>query len=224
MSCTDVAGAPAPPKPESEAVPDFPPQPDLPPTSEMLARKPETKGVFEARDDGAARHIQSGMICPRKLGTLNVWRFQVYPSPAGPGTDVGCDYGIQGLDDLWVCKLTLFAIKAEAGETADTAFRRYKDEVERAYPQAKYLGPAVTFKGETPAYVEHVRSAEYEIVADDIRYQSDLVVMLAGGWIFEIRGTGRMDVVQEEAAAAVSCLVAPSFALTMTADSIGTAE
>jgi hypothetical protein len=87
------------------------------PPAESLMKRPGTLGVFQAQSDGSIRHLQSGFVCPASLPNVNFWGLQVIPSPLGPGTDVGCDYG-----RMWggqiangpEAKLTIYVVKAQA--------------------------------------------------------------------------------------------------------------
>jgi len=148
---------------------------------------------------------------------------QIYPSDKGVGTDIGCDYGRQDADDFWVAKLTIYAVKAEAGDTAAQAFARYQAEVKRKYPTAKVLGTAIEFTEEPPPEMKDVQSEEYEIMMNGRRYQSDLIVAMKAGWVIEIRGSSAMEAADgSEGVMALGDLANPSLALMQALSTIGT--
>lgn len=189
-----------------------PPTPKPPPdVAAIVARTPDADGVFRAQDDGTALHIQSGLICPAILGEARMWQLASYTTALGPGTDVGCDYGISGTQDLWLAKLTIFAVKAVPGETVEKAFARYRAEVLGANPGAELIGPALEMKGEVPENMKSFLSEQYQVSVDGLTYVTDLVVDLQSGWIIEIRGTVRTSVEPSEQASALGSLAANSF-------------
>jgi hypothetical protein len=193
-----------------------------PSVAEILAKTPSANGVFIISEDGAAQHVQSGLICPLSFPNLNLWHLQIYSSDKELGTDVGCDYGRQGADGLWVAKLSIYAVKTESGDTSAQAFVRYQAEVKHAYPEAKVLGPAIEFDGAPSPEMKDVQSEEYEITMNGRRYQSDLIVVIKAGWVIEIRGTSAMEVADApEATKAVGDLASPSLALMQALSTVG---
>ncbi len=158
---------------------------------QIVAATPDAEGVFAVQDDGAIRHLQSGLVCPAKYPNLSFYHALVYASPAGRGTDVGCDYRrADALGGAW-SKLTIFAVKAAPGTTLDQAYERYRGELTQAMPDAQPQGEAIRIenKGGAPSSFPDIRSQEYLIVMNDQRYTSELVVAIVGGWIIEIRAT-----------------------------------
>lgn len=193
-----------------------------PSVAEILAKTPEAEGIFVAMDGGAARHVQSGLICPLSFPNVNLWHLTAF---ATDGTDVGCDYGRNGSDDTWRSKLSIYAVKAQPDDTVETAFARYQAEVKDAWPDATARGPAIRFEGDVSAEMKAVRSEEYEITFNGKRCVSDLIVALKAGWIIEIRGTTMTDVANsDEGAKAIAGLAAPSIALTEALSSLTPAK
>jgi hypothetical protein len=161
------------------------------PSAEMLIRNPGTLGIFETQSDGSIRHIQSGFVCPAGFPTVNFWNLQVVPSPLGPGTDVGCDYGrVRGgqISNGAESKLTIYIVKAQPRMTLDDAFARYQNEMHGANPTARSRGEVIHLQGPT-GELPGVRSEGAEIVIGNRRYMTELVVSLIAGWIIEIRST-----------------------------------
>ncbi|HEX4303581.1 MAG TPA: hypothetical protein VHZ78_12370 [Rhizomicrobium sp.] len=159
---------------------------------EMIAGTPQAAGVFVVQDDGAIRHVQSGLICPARYPNVTFYDVQVYPSDAGLGTDVGCDY--RRADDkggAW-SKLTIFVTKAAPDTTADSAFERYQKELMQATPDAAPLGPAFANdpNGKHPdSPLAKARSEEYRVTLNGAVYTSLLIVTVKAGWTIEIRAT-----------------------------------
>jgi len=161
------------------------------PLVEMLMKRPGTLGVFEAQADGTVRHLQSGFICPARLPNVNLWNLQVIPSPLGPGTDVGCDYGrVAGgqATNGAEAKLTIYLVKAQAGMTLDDAFKRYQMEMFGANPSASSTGDVIRFQGSTEG-LPGVRSEGATMAIGNRPYKTELIVSLIRGWIIEIRST-----------------------------------
>lgn len=161
------------------------------PSAEMLMKRPGTLGVFEAQADGSVRHLQSGFVCPARLPNVNFWGLQVIPSPLGPGTDVGCDYGrVAGgqLANGAESKLTIYIVRAEARMTLDDAFKRYQMEMFGANPSARSTGEVIHLRGSTEG-LPGLRSEGAAFVIGNRPYVSELVVSLIRGWIIEIRST-----------------------------------
>lgn len=193
-----------------------------PSVAEILAKTPDAQGIFVTADAGAARHVQSGLTCPLSFPNLNLWHLEVF---AADGTDVGCDYGRNGADNVAVSKLTIYATKAQPGDTVDKAFARYQAEVKNTWPDAKVLGPAIEFGGNVSEEDKGVRSEEYQLVfKGGHKSQSDLIVTIKNGWVIEIRGTTATDVTTgEDGAKAVADFAAPAVALMQALSTIGTA-
>ena len=161
------------------------------PTADMLMKRPGTLGVFEPQADGSVRHVQSGFVCPAQLPNVNFWGLQVIPSPLGPGTDVGCDYGrVAGgqIANGAEAKFTIYLVKAQTGMTLDDAFRRYQMEMFGANPNARSTGDVLRFQGSTDG-LPGVRSEGAAIAIGNRPYKTELVVSLVRGWIIEIRST-----------------------------------
>lgn len=187
----------------------------------IVEATPNAEGVFLATKQNEVQHVQSGLICPPSIAGLPLWRLAIYESPAGPGGDIGCDYGVNGSDGQWLAKLTIFAVKAGERETVDAAFTRYKADIIAAYPDAMSRGPAVTMSGEVPDALREVRSEEFDAKIRDLDHITYLIVVLKGGWILKIRGTVRTEVSKEESLDSAAGQSAPSLALVNVFRSIG---
>jgi len=173
-----------------------------PPIERLLAAaSPE---IFQPDEKGGARHVQSGFVCPPNLVSSNLWHLQVFESPMGLGTDIGCDYGrlppgaTKGNAEA---KYTIFLVKAETGTTLDSAFKRYQAELMRANPRARATGPALTVETKDGAKSDFpdFRSEEYDISLGGHPYVDQLYVTLIGGWIIEVRATYPKEVTGEHA-------------------------
>jgi len=149
----------------------------------------DTKGVFSVGGDGSIKHLQSGVVCPAKLPNAAFYAAFVYDG--GKGFDVGCDYRRPDDKGGANAKLTVFAVKAEPGDTADSAFAAYRGGLVKAMPEAKSLGEALHDK--TPDSVEKklppFRSEEFTIPLNGKVYTTQLYVALDQGWIIEVRAT-----------------------------------
>ena len=148
------------------------------PVAALLTRTPEAAGVFEAQPDGAARHVQSGLLCPAKFPNVELWHLEVFPSSLGKGADVGCDYGRNGPDGLFVSKLTIFVTRMTPEETLDSDFAQRQAEVTSAMPGAIEKGPAVQIApasgSDTQALADSMKSAEYSVTLDGRSYLTDV--------------------------------------------------
>lgn len=143
--------------------------------------------VFTVQDDGAIRHVQSGLICPAEYPNAEFYQALVY---ATDGSDIGCDYRrADKLGGAWA-KLTIFAVKAKSSDTLDAVFAHYRGEVEQTYPQAVFQGDALTLdsKGK-PSALPAFRSAEYVMPFNGQTYTTQLYVVLVQGWTIEVRCT-----------------------------------
>jgi hypothetical protein len=159
---------------------------------DIVAKTQGSDGVFVVQDDGKIRHLQSGLICRAKYPNVSFWHVFVYPSNAGLGTDVGCDYGRNGSDGKAVSKLSIFATKAPDGMTLDQAFARYRNEVVQTTPDAVSHGDAFELEDQDPAKPSAFpafRSEVFSEVLDDRPFISQLVVTIKDGWIIEIRAS-----------------------------------
>lgn len=192
-----------------------------PTVAQLMARTPEANGIFTAADDGTAHHIQSGLICPASFPNLNIWHLEIF---AADGTDVGCDYGRNGPDNQAMSKLTIYATKAQPGDTVDAAFGRYQAEIASNYPGATSKGPAITLGGGSfSPEIQAMRSAKYDLTLNGHAAQSQLVVAMKAGWVIEIRATTVTEVGDvDQAAKAVGDEALPFVALTQALDSVGT--
>ena len=154
-----------------------------PSVDQLLASTPEAKGVFVAGGAGSAQHIESGLICPATFSNFALWHLEVF-NPNG--TDIGCDYGLQGIDNKWAAKLTIFAVKAPDGMTVQNAFGQYSNEIRQAWPGYKLREPATNFKRDAPG-MENALGEEYELTMKGQVSVSDLLVTVQNGWIIELR-------------------------------------
>jgi hypothetical protein len=158
----------------------------------IVANTQGAEGVFVVQDDGRIRHVQSGLICRAKYPNVSFWHAFVYPSSAGLGTDVGCDYGRYGSDGKAVSKLSIFATKTHEGMTLDQAFARYRNEVVQSTPDAVSHGDAVGIENKDSGQssgLPEIRSEVFSEVLDGRPFVSQLLVTMHGGWIIEIRTT-----------------------------------
>lgn len=153
----------------------------------ILARAKNTEGVFEVQEDGQIKHLQSGLICPAEYPNAELFSLLVFPSPAGTGLDVGCDYrrpdGLGGAS----AKFTVYATKAGPGITLDTAFDGYRKEVAQVNKDVRVRGPALS--GTPLVNFPEFRSEEYLVTWNNRDYTSQLIVAIVSGWVIEIRTT-----------------------------------
>ncbi len=169
-----------------------------PTVAELLAKTPAARGIFVAQDDGTAWHIKSGLVCPLTFPNQNLWHLEIF---AADGSDVGCDYGRNGPDNVAVAKLTIFATRARPGDTVDSVFAGYKMSITAKYPDARMTGPAITFQGDPPPDMKDIRSAEYKLAFNGHASQSDLVVAIQAGWVIEIRADTATEISDTQQAA-----------------------
>jgi hypothetical protein len=158
----------------------------------LMTNALNTNGVFEPLNDGSFRHLQSGLICPAKLPSANLWQLMVFSDEENKGADVGCSYGrarrgTSGKNPE--SKTTLFARRSEPGMNLDEAFKTGADEYHRAFPSARLLGEALQLKGENVASLPQVRSEEYEVLHGQRKFVDQILVSLIDGWIITIRAT-----------------------------------
>lgn len=156
--------------------------------NKIAMRTPGIDGVFVVQDDGTIRHVQSGMVCPARFSNVQLWHLETFPSKAGKGMDVSCDYGRNGPDNRFVSKLTLFATIAPDGWTLDTVFANYRAEVLRANPGIRSLG-ALTGRPGMAVLPPGAMSEAFLEHRDGRDFTSELVVALRGKWMFEVRST-----------------------------------
>ncbi len=156
----------------------------------IVAKTPEAAGVFVVADDGSIHHQQSGLVCPASYPNVKLFQVLIFPSAAGPGLDVGCDYIRPDTKGGADAKLTIFATKAADGLTLDQAFNNYRNEVVKTWPTAKSLGPALEMHqmGKSNPFPDF-RSEEFALWINDRDYSSDLIVTIKSGWVIEIRAT-----------------------------------
>jgi hypothetical protein len=147
--------------------------------------------VWKSEPDGAIRHVQSGLLCPPKIGKVTLWSGDVFPS-VGRGGDVGCDYG-RGPEGNADAKLTIFAVRAPREMTLDTAFEKYRDEMHQSYPEGTNaraaIEPGAITTSDARAPVPEVRSEGISVTLHERAYRTEVAVMLISGWIIEIRST-----------------------------------
>jgi len=183
-------------------------------------------GVFKVEANGDIRHAQSGLRCPAAFPAAAFLRAEIF-SPAGKGTDVGCDYGRLGPNGRAASELTILTTKSDTA-TLDDAFALDQMGVVKRMPQAKLLGPALTVSGagksEDPTFGAF-RSAEYGVRLDGGRYISDLIVAVRHGWVIEIRATylAASDDDADKSAKQPEDSISPAFALLAAIGSIGAA-
>ncbi len=160
---------------------------DRPANLAILAATPDANGVFTVQDDGTVRHVQSGLVCPSGFPNMKLAHLLVYPSAAGPGTDVGCDYGRanKGRADS---KLTIFAVKAAEGATLVDVFARYRSEVVQTVAGLQPNGAVFVIDDHKSAKPLPKFQSE-EFVGGNGAFTTSLIVALQGGWVAEIRET-----------------------------------
>jgi hypothetical protein len=152
---------------------------------EIVARVPEAADVFVVGDDGTIKHLQSGLVCPSSFPSAEFYHALVFPS-AEKGGDVGCDYRRADERGGAYAKLSIFATKAGADTTLDSAFAGYQREVAKTDANVRTLGPALKSKSQMPT---DFRSEEYLVTMNQRDYTSDLIVAIKAGWVIEIRAT-----------------------------------
>jgi len=194
--------------------------------ADIVARTPNTAGIFEVAANGDILHLQSGLRCPGAFPAVAFWHAEVF-GPPNDGSDVGCDYGRNDAAGHPVSKLTIFATRMTHA-TLDDAFETYRGEVARSYPAARYTGPAIVVGPAGGAKPDArpfgaFRSAEYDVPVGGVHYCSDLVVAVRAGWVLEVRATYRTDAPADahEAVAAVSDAAGPALALLAAVGSVG---
>jgi hypothetical protein len=149
---------------------------------DIVARSPHADGVFVVQGDGTIKHVQSGMVCAANFTNVNFWHSEVFDD--GKGLDVGCDYGRNGADGKWISKLTIFAVKSPEGATLDNVFAHYKQEIERTYPAAVALAPALQMNSKMV-----YRAQGYTVAVDGGNRHEELIVGLTNGWTIEVRAS-----------------------------------
>jgi hypothetical protein len=192
LAGADDARAPAAPQATTENPIWTPDAATIAQVRDIVAKTQGADGVFVVQDDGKIRHVQSGLICRAKYPNVSFWHAFVYPSNAGQGTDVGCDYGRNDSDGKAVSKLSIFATRAAEGMTLDQAFARYRNEVVQVTPNAISHGEAIVAEDKNPAKPStfpEFRSEEFGLVLDGRPYTSQLLVLILDGWVIEIRST-----------------------------------
>jgi hypothetical protein len=151
-------------------------------------RKTAVPGVFSTQPDKSILHIQSGFVCPAAYPNATLYNLQSFPSAAGLGTDVGCDYA-GGASGKIEAKFTIFLVKAREGATLDQEFDRYLSEMRGARPEkvnetAFHLVGEVTTSKSPPARLEYE-----EITQNGRKYRDELIVGIVNGWVIELRST-----------------------------------
>jgi hypothetical protein len=157
--------------------------------NKIAMNTPGIDGVFVVQDDGSIRHVQSGMICPATFDNVKLWHLENFPSKAGKGMDVSCDYGRNGPGNRFVSKLTLFATIAPDGWTLDDVYRNYRSEVMQANPGARSTGPAKVDPKQAVGDLADYKSEQFLETRDGRDFTSELIVSLRGKWMFEVRAT-----------------------------------
>jgi hypothetical protein len=194
LSAAIAQDAHAPPKPTPEEIAGLKAT-----NQEIVARSPDTDGVFVVQDDGTIKHLQSGLVCPAQYSNVTFFSALVFPSAAGKGLDVGCDYRRANDRGGANAKLTIFATKMAPEVTLDQAFEGYRREIAQTQHDVKAVGPAlrVEYKnGVLPG--PEFRSEEYSISMNSREHTSQLIVAIVSGWTIEIRATfaGKPNVVE----------------------------
>lgn len=155
--------------------------------SAILAATPQAEGAFAVQDDGAVRHLASGLICPAKYPNVDFYKAFVFRAD---GTDAGCDYG--RFDDkggIWA-KLTIFMVRFAAPTTIDQAFAHYRAELLRALPDAKSQGEALRLGANgASSPLPPIRSEEFLIQLNEQIYTTQLYVAQTKRWVIEVRTT-----------------------------------
>jgi len=161
----------------------------------MLQKSPETTGVFSARPDGSALHIQSGFVCPASFPNVNLWQVQVFSAAKGQGTDVGCDYGRvrSGTTNQVEAKFTIFIVKAQQGMTLDEVFAGYLREMRTTLPPQKMLGKALELTDNSTSKLPEIRSQTDQLTLGGRTYNNEIIVGVANGWAIELRATYPID-------------------------------
>jgi len=153
-------------------------------------RKTSVPGVFSAQPDGSVLHIQSGFVCPAAFPNASLSNLQSFPSDAGVGTDVGCDYARAGAASGKIeAKFTIFLVKAREGATLEKVFDNYLSEMHGAHQPEKVGGDVIRISGEAASKYPPMKSEEDDITLNGRKYKDELVVGIVNGWVVELRST-----------------------------------
>ena len=163
-------------------------------------RKTSVPGVFSAQPDGSVLHIQSGFVCPATFPNARLYTLQSFPSDAGVGTDVGCDYAQFDFPG-GRAKFTIFLVKASQGTTLEQEFDKYLSEMQGAQ-QSQWAAVNVFGLHGEMASRNPPASFEYdEITLNGHKYRDELIVGIVNGWVIELRSTYPADFSLEDPAA-----------------------
>ena len=166
--------------------------------SEIVAHTPGAKDVFSVQEDGAIRHLQSGMVCPEDFPNVHFMDAQIYSAPS-TGIDVGCDYARIGSEGNAVSKLTIFAVKATNTATLDDVFAGYRRDIESAYPTASATPAALQIQNNATGQTgTDYRAIGYAITVGGRATHSELIVGIFDGWVLEVRATYPNSVIKVE--------------------------
>lgn len=145
-----------------------------------------TRDVFEILEDqDAARHIQSGMICPRQLAGMTLQDLTVFPSPVKRGRDVGCDYASTDAAGIIDGKLTIYATDYGAAMPADMVFEATRASIVGLNSAIQPRDGLATFDlNGTTAYFE-----QFETVMNGVPAETSLSIAVRGLWVIKVRRT-----------------------------------
>jgi hypothetical protein len=153
----------------------------------LVAQEPKATGVFTVQDDGAIKHVQSGLLCPARYPNVSFSRAMVF---ADDGTDVGCDYIRHDDKGGASAKLSIFAVKATADTALDAVFAKYRAEVVGTWEGAVSQGESIHVEGKSDSTpFPDIRSEEFLIPLNGRTYTTAVIVTISKGWVIEIRAT-----------------------------------
>jgi hypothetical protein len=161
---------------------DMPPPPPSVPGVDIIRSPADASDLFATGQDGSIRHLQSGMICPADFPNVHLWSLQIYAA-ARRGDDVGCDYARFSSNGRASSKLTIFATRRAPGETLDSVYAGYRDDVTNSFPDAAESAPSGRVDG------EDYRAASFTARRSDGELRTELIVGFANGWSLEVRAT-----------------------------------
>jgi hypothetical protein len=153
-------------------------------------RKTSIPGVFSVQPDGSAVHVQSGFVCPAAFPNATLLNLQSFPSEAGLGTDVGCDYArVDSASGRIASKFTIFLVKARPDTTLEQEFARYQSQMHGYNRPEKIGGEVFQLGGEAAPKYPPMKSEEDEIRLYGHLHKDELVVSIVNGWVIELRST-----------------------------------
>lgn len=172
----------------------------LVPVQDMNGEPVSGDGIFRPLGDDAARHVQSGMVCPTKGDGIQLIRLFVHPTTP-PGHDVGCDYGNDGGG-----KTTLYATAVDPAMASRAYGQQIASEIRTFYRDAVPAeGPMVA----TPTNLPQIVGGAFRVTSHGKPMITSFWATVVQGWGIEVRSTYPESTRSAaEARAAAFCLAA----------------